>query len=616
MAYTAKGIPPMTLRLVDSPDKVADFWEWLTSHHDYIAADTETTGLDWWSPKFKVRLFQFGDVNGGWAIPFNQWRGLIEGALKWLATHRVRTVWHNLSADYQFLLSEDIKLDMSLQEDTFVWASLCGFAEDFRGLKNIGARTFGPWVQFGEKLLKSGMTNAGWGWDTVPMTYKPYTIYGTIDPIITAMYYESLGDRKDQFRWHHSLEIASIENTARMARTGLAVDTIYAEEEIAKLQVRQHENLALLKPYGITSVNAGVQIAKVFEEAGVMPEIVKMTETGLVSVDKNLLAAIDHPTAKLVMQGRGLSQTRAYLESMLRSAEGVLGRHVIIHPEIRSIEARTGRMSVANPALQQLPSPDDDHPDSYIVRKAIVARDPDHYLVGADFGQIELRIFASLNSDENLMEVLRTMDKAKAAGDKANSDFFVIMGRDLYEDPGFVKSDPRRKSLKGTTYATMYAGGEEKIAETAGVPQREIHETLIAMRGRYSSFKNLGEQLIKPGGRGPYGEAINYILTPTGRRFAVAHNAERRKLMNYATQGHSAEILKIAIQNAVEAGLAEELMLPVHDELILSVPKGRAKEATATLVEAMNAVVRTEDYGIAVQAAAAEPAADWAAMEH
>ncbi|MGV1079711.1 MAG: DNA polymerase [Candidatus Nanopelagicales bacterium] len=603
-------MPSLKINVLDSPDKVAPFWEWLTSHHDYIAADTETTGLNVYAPDFKVRLFQFGDTTSGWGIPFQGWRELVRASLAWLADRRVKTIWHNLSYDLRALESEGIKLDLSVQEDTYVWESLCGFAHDSRQLKVSANRKFGSWAQFGQKLLKTAMANAGWDWASVPIDFGPYAAYGVVDPIITAMDYETLAADRPKFQWHHSLEIAVIGLTSQMARNGLAVDTEYCLDQVGALEVREQTINDSLRGYGIESAGQNVVVAKVLEEAGVLPEIVKLTATGQIQVDKEFLATIDHPVARQVLASRSLLKTKNYLLAMLRSAGGVIGPHELIHPEIRSIEARTGRMSIADPALQQLPSPNPKDPDTMIVRRAIVPRSPDEVLVGADFGQIELRMFASLTQDQALLDVLNMTDEAKKAGD-SNADFFVNLGRDLYHDPHFVKSDVRRSYLKSTMYATIYSAGEEKIAETAKVPQAEIHAVLVELQKRYPSFRTLGAELIAASAGG-----IWSVHTPTGRRFAVSQQSERRKLLNYLVQGHSAEILKMALMNVAEAGYERNLLLPVHDEIIMSVPKADAARATADLVEAMNAVVDPAVYGVAVQASASDPAMNWAAMSH
>ena len=604
-------MPDLKIDVVDGPDKVHQFWEWLTSHHESIGADTETTGTDPYVPGFKIRLFQFGDTTSGWAIPYQGWQLLVHGALDWLRDHGVRVVWHNLAFDAKALSVSGYQLDMSLQDDTYIWAGLLGFAEDSRALKTIAAREFGDWTRFGQALLHKSMANAGWGWDTVPLTHKPYVAYGAIDPIITMMYYERLGERgREKFRWHHSLEIAAVELTNRMAQNGLAVDTAYCAHHIEEFGKREQVLLDELRGYGVESPNQNAVVAKVLTDAGVVPDVVKLTSTGQLSVDKEFLSTIDHPVARAVLASRSLHRTKSYLEAMITAAHGVIGTRELIHPEIRAMEARTGRSSISSPALQQLPSVDDSNPDSLIVRGAVRARAADEVLVGADFGQIELRMFASMSRDQALMDVLNGLDEAKRNGDKG-ADFFVHLGRDLYDDPDFKKSDPRRTPLKSTIYATLFGAGETTIAQTAKVPVATISGILKALASRYVAFQDLGHSWLT---NQPNGAA--FVTTPTGREFRVHTFSERRKLPNYRIQGHSAEILKMAMVNIAEAGYEENLMLPVHDELIMSVPRSQAKQATTDLVEAMNAVVDAAKYGVAVQASPAEPADDWASLSH
>ena len=72
----------------------------------------------------------------------------------------------------------------------------------------------------------------------------------------------------------------------------------------------------------------------------------------------------------------------------------------------------------------------------------------------------------------------------------------------------------------------------------------------------------------------------------------------------------------MALANVAEAGLAEYLMLPVHDEIIMSVPEEMAEEATEALVSAMDVVIDPDVFGVAVRASKAAPAMDWAELSH
>lgn len=342
-------MPNILISELGAPDTVAEFWKWLTRDgqgREYIACDTETTGLDHFDPSFHIRMIQFGDAESGWALPFQDWKGLVFGALRWLEDHRVRIVWHNLAFDAQALHHEGYKLDMSLQEDTFVWASLGGFAEDSRALKPTGARELGQWVLFGQGLLKAGMSNAGWGWDSVPLNWRPYSSYGVIDTVVTAMLREKWTDRRAKYGWHHSLEIATIDSTNRMERNGFAVDTEYCLGKLAELEQARGDIELQLKTHGVKSAGQNAVVAAVLQEAGVLPEVLKMTESGQISMDKHVLSIVDHPVARLVLQYRGIAKTETYLNAMITAAQGSIGPREMAHASIRSIEAKTGRMCI------------------------------------------------------------------------------------------------------------------------------------------------------------------------------------------------------------------------------------------------------------------------------
>src|SRR6478735_2724603 len=177
-------IPNLNIGVVTGPDDVVKFWDWLQDRpKGYVAIDVETGNTDpdkdarhWYEPGAHVRMVQFGDAKGGWAIPMQGWEGLVRGAFDWLNRARIKQVWHNgFTFDATFLeYCHCIKLDPTLTEDTFVYAGLVGYAEDSRELKRICENKFGPWAAAGSDQLHQGMKNAGWNWSTVPMTWMPY----------------------------------------------------------------------------------------------------------------------------------------------------------------------------------------------------------------------------------------------------------------------------------------------------------------------------------------------------------------------------------------------------------------------------------------------------------
>jgi len=589
-------VPNLKIRVLDNPAAVADFWAWLTRPgRQYVACDTETTGLDWWSPTFRIRLAQFGDVEGGWAIPFEGWPELVKGALEWCSKARVKIVFHNASYDAQAFRSAGIELDWSVVEDTMVWAAVSGYADQDRKLKNLSMREFGPWAGAGERVLKHGMKEQGWSWADVPLGWKPYPLYGVVDTCVTAALWEQWADRRKRWAGDHALEIATIRITNGMEWRGIPTDGDYLYDQIDAHQAREDEIRAQLATFGITNPAQNGQLEVALRSAGV--ELNARTEKGKVQLNDDVLKLIDHPAAQLTRQYRQVNRWRvAYLEAIFKASGSALGRGVM-HPGIKSLEARTGRMSVERPPLQQLPS------DDPVVRRAIIGRDDDEVVVSSDFGQIELRLWATIFNDEAMIAALKTAD---ATG----GDFFVELGKTVYGEPDFVKKDHRRTLLKSTTYAKLFGGGIEVAAGTAGVGVYDLVPTWKSLEQAYPSLKTLGMDEVKTR-KTDDGGTEHVIASPFGREFKVKDPAERRKLGNYVCQGTAAIVLKKALVALDAAGFGDAMMLPVHDEVLFSLPKTDAPDAMVEIAETMNSILPEEVLGLAVRA---EPGmgANWA----
>jgi DNA polymerase-1 len=200
-----------------------------------------------------------------------------------------------------------------------------------------------------------------------------------------------------------------------------------------------------------------------------------------------------------------------------------------------------------------------------------------------------MRAWAILNKDQLLKDMF---NEADATG----GDFFVLMGRDLYGDPTFQKSDPRRSPIKNTSYATIFAGGLKTISETANLPESQVEPVLKALTKRYPSFKDQGKSMVHKV------DGVYEIWTPNGRRFKVREPKDIRVLPNWATQGWAATILKGSLLGCKAAGLGDYLRLPVHDEIIASVPRKEAKDVAHEMEQIMNAQVNEEEYGVKIYA--------------
>jgi hypothetical protein len=163
--------------------------------------------------------------------------------------------------------------------------------------------------------------------------------------------------------------------------------------------------------------------------------------------------------------------------------------------------------------------------------------------------------------------------------------------------------------ITGNSYATIYAGGDMTIAETAGLPLEQVQPTINALRERYPSFKDAGQSMVTKTADG-----IFEAWTPNGRRFRVREWKDKRKLPNWCGQGWAATILKDAAIGCKAAGLGDALRLAVHDELIFSVPREDAKDAALEIEDVMNSQIDPAEHGVRIYAKA-NIGSSWAALK-
>ena len=230
--------------------------------------------------------------------------------------------------------------------------------------------------------------------------------------------------------------------------------------------------------------------------------------------------------------------------------------------------------SINNPALQTLPK------SNKIVRKAFLPRDIDNEIImSCDLEQVEARVFSVLSKDTGLIELFNFCDTSDA-------DFFTEIGKQVYSEPHMEKSDVRRQLLKNMMYGRLYGAGISKMAQTAKVPEPQMKAVNDSFDRMFPGMKKMMKEVEALGMRRLREEGEGYVLTKGGRRLP-AESDRLYALVNFLIQGTSAEILKQNIMKLDAAGLTNMLIAPVHDEVVLSVPKVDQKEIAMVVQECM-----------------------------
>jgi DNA polymerase-1 len=568
------------------------FKRWLGERHENntIAVDTETSGLDPYAPGSRVRLCQFGDTKTGWAIPWEDWRGLALEALKEYEGH---WVFHNIGFDVRWLEHHSPwKMPWHRGYDTMIEAHLAD-PTDSVALKNLSVRLIDRKANSGEYLLKESMHRNGWTWDTVPIDFDQYWAYAALDVVLTAQLHDHF-KTMETYAKAYELELAVRRITLQMEQNGSRVDVDYCQRKYKEL----NDYVEVAKAWGKDnlgiSIGSSVQLIKYFESLGA--EITETTTSGGKSVNKDQL--------KLFRAEGGKAGEIADWILKVRKADKLAGTYFLnfingnvdglVHPSIRTLGARTSRMSITNPALQTLPKGES------TVRRAFIPRTEDECIITSDLDQVEFRMFASLSEDPELLDLFR-------AADLGGADVFTGIGAELYNDPLMTKADKRRNSIKSMIYGRLYGAGVAKQAITAGVPQAVMQTMSDRFDALYPGMA-MYQKAVEDTVTGRFGEeGLGYVLLRSGRKLPV-DSGRMYTGVNYMIQGGAAEVFKQNLVNLDMAGFGDAMMVPVHDEIVLSVPKADVEEAKDAVRECMTT---REGWAIPLTSGIDGPLANW-----
>jgi DNA polymerase-1 len=317
-------------------------------------------------------------------------------------------------------------------------------------LKPIAARL----VDAQAASLQADLKGSGWSWDTVPIDYQPYWSYAALDTVLTwkvdeILYPQVQAEAPIAFQ----LETAVTWVIERMERYGAHIDRPFAQRKLDEFNTFVADAGKWIEDtYGVKP-GSNAAIVRILQGEGY--EFTKATATGAVALDKEVLGSIDHPLATTVLQRRQLQKLAStYLSHFVSEVDG----DDCIHPSINTLGARTSRMSMERPNLQNLPRANENNRAAQVIRSCVNAR-PGNAMLFADFDQVEMRMMAHMAQEASMI-----------AAFKGDTDFFVALARMVYGDTSIVKSDPRRQVIKNAGYATIYGAGVPKFSATAGIP--------------------------------------------------------------------------------------------------------------------------------------------------
>lgn len=582
-----EGLGNPELILIDSVSKAQDFLRWLghSRPNDAIAIDLETGELPGRDTKNalspwhgKIRLAQVGDGKTGWAMDWSEWAGVFYEGMN---AYRGPIIAHNIAFESKWLsVQSRYKIPWERAHDTMIMSQVIQPDSPTHALKSLTSRLIDPRAAALQEWLDQTMATNGWTWGTIPTNFPIYWQYGALDTVITSRLFN------DHFYNHvrpgtqlntpYELEMTNRRICTQMEINGAPVDLEYSDQKYKELtDYMEQAKTAAYKRYGY-HIGSPSQLVAAIESLG--GEITKRTKGGSPSVDKE---SLDY----LKINGNADVRELVGLVTNVRKAEKLANSYFlnfkkdavdgVLHPEIKTLQARTGRMSIVNPALQTLPSGDP------LVRRAFLPRAEDQRIVSSDLDQVEFRLTANFSRDQALIDLF-------LEADRTGGDVFTSIMRDVYKDQTLDKERDadKRKLIKGTVYGKLYGAGVAKMALTSGVPEADMQEVVDAFDRSYPGIKQFQKRVEREGQERLDRLGQAYVETVTGRRLP-SEDDKLYALTNYKIQGTAAELFKQNLIKLDAAGFTEFMVVPVHDEIVLSIPLDIIEEAAPTIQECM-----------------------------
>jgi len=388
-------------------------------------------------------------------------------------------------------------------------------------------------------------------------------------------------------RLFREIELPLIPVLAEMEAAGVAID----REALAALDVEFGAEMARLEAEIYLDVGHDFNLGSpkqleqiLFYELN-LPKG-KRTKTGY-STDASVLEELKpaHPMIGKLLDWRLYSKLRStYIEALPLLVSDRDGR---LHTTFHQAVAATGRLSSSDPNLQNIPI------RSALgrrIRRAFVAGGPDVTLLAADYSQIELRIIAHVSGDEHLRD-------AFARGADIHRETAALV---LHKAPADVNND-ERSMAKMVNFGLAYGMSDFGLSSRAGISRAEAKAFIDNYFATYSGISYYMIQ-IKDLAR-----QQGWVSTLLGRRRSIPElhmsnpalrGAGERMAINMPIQGTAADIIKIAMIRLPErlraAGLRARVLLQVHDELVLEVPRGEVHAVVPIVRSTMEGALKLD----------------------
>ena len=330
------------------------------------------------------------------------------------------------------------------------------------------------------------------------------------------------------------------------------------------------------------NINSPKQLGKILFEKLDLP-VVKKTKTGYSTNAEVLEKLMDkHDVIPKIIYYRQITKLNSTYVEGLKNVIDVDGA---IHSSFNQTVTTTGRLSSTEPNLQNIPVK---YEMGREIRKVFIPKEDTDVLLSCDYSQIELRVLAHMSDDQNMIDAFNH-----------HSDIHTKTASEVFKVPVEEVTSLMRSRAKAVNFGIVYGISDFSLSQDLKITKKEASEYMEIYFDRYPKIKGYLE------GTKEEAKEKGFVLTILNRRRFIPEIKSSNKIvkalgerlaMNAPIQGSAADIIKLAMVKVYnrlkKENLASEIILQVHDELILNVKENELEIVKALVKEEMESVLK------------------------
>ncbi len=383
---------------------------------------------------------------------------------------------------------------------------------------------------------------------------------------------------------YEEIDLPLVSVLARMERAGVKIDTAALskmstelEREIAVKEKEIHQIAGME-----FNVGSPRQLGDVLFNKLNLPKPVKYGKGRTISTAVDVLETLaeDHPIARMVLDYRQLTKLKStYVDTLPALIDHTTGR---LHTTFAQTGTATGRLSSANPNLQNIPIRTE---LGRGIRAAFIA-EPGHVLLTADYSQIELRLLAHFSRDPLLVEAYRRGD-----------DIHTLTASQVFGVPPLMVTPDHRRQAKVVNFGIVYGLSPFGLSQNLGIEPSEAKQFIANYFEKYAGVRAFIDKTLEEARRDLKVKTLHGRVRPIpdiNSKNSNQRGFAERTAVNTPLQGTAADLIKIAMIRIdamlQERKLKSRMTLQVHDELVFEVPENEVETMQSLVREQMEKV--------------------------